>query len=70
MAYGNIYHPETGEWLASVEGGKITGLHGVSYSLVEDQIVDADGNVVGYLAQLEGRTKEAGGLADKLFRRE
>ena len=30
---------------------------------------DADGNVVGYLAQLEGSTKETGALADKLFRR-
>jgi hypothetical protein len=69
MAYGDIYHPVTGEWLASVKDGKITGAHGVSYSVVEDQIMDANGNVVGYLAQLQGPTKEAGDLADKLFRR-
>jgi hypothetical protein len=68
MAYGNIYHPKTRQWLASVKDGKITGAHDVSYSLVEDQIVDASGNVVGYLAQLEGATNEAGALADKLFR--
>jgi hypothetical protein len=68
MAYGDVYHPETGKWLASVKDGKITGAHGISYSLVEDQNVDAEGNVVGYLAQFEGPTTETGALADKLFR--
>ena len=68
MPHGNIYHPETGEWLASVKDGKITGRDGITYSLVEDKIVDADGTVVGYLGQFKNPTKGTGALADKLFR--
>lgn len=68
MAYGDIYHPETGAWLASVKDGKITGADGITYSLVDDKIINADGAVVGYLAQFTSPTKGTGALADKLFR--
>jgi hypothetical protein len=30
MSYGNIYHPETGERLASVKDGKIIGADGIT----------------------------------------
>ncbi len=66
--YGNIYHPETGKWLASVENGKITAPHGLTYSLVDNKIVAADGAIVGYLARYNGPTKGTGRLADQLFR--
>jgi hypothetical protein len=48
--------------------GKITGAHGVTYSLVDDKIVDAAGTIVGYLSQFKSPTQGTGALADKLFR--
>jgi hypothetical protein len=65
--YGNIYHPETGKWLASVENGKIRALGGIVYSLVEDRIVAADGTVLGYIGHFNAPTKGTGQLADQLF---
>jgi hypothetical protein len=66
--YGNIYHPETGKWLASVRDGKITAPGGLAYSLVDDKIVAPDGTEVGYLGPFVGLTKGTGHLADQLFR--
>lgn len=65
--YGFIRHPETGEYLARVEDGKITAPGGVSYSVVDDMIVAADGTELGYLAPFNGLTRETGDLANQLF---
>ncbi|HEV3115173.1 MAG TPA: hypothetical protein VGY99_32220 [Candidatus Binataceae bacterium] len=67
--FGHIYHPETGEYLASVKDGKITGVDGSAYTVEGDEIKDAAGTVVGYLSQFHGPTKGNGDLANRLFRR-
>jgi hypothetical protein len=67
MHYGHIYHPETGAWLASVKDGKITAPGGVSYSLVDDMIVAADGTELGYLSPFIGLAKGTGDLSNRLF---
>jgi hypothetical protein len=69
MHYGHIYHPKTGAWLASVKDGKITARGDVSYSLVGDMIVAADGTKLGYLALRDGLTKGNSDLANRLFPR-
>jgi hypothetical protein len=56
MYYGNIYHPETGEWLASVKDRKILAPEGVSYLLVDEKIFAEDGTDLGYLALFIGPT--------------
>jgi hypothetical protein len=68
-AFGHILDIETGESLASVKDGKITGVNGSTYTLEGDKIKDSAGAVVGYLSQLQGPTKRNGDLANKLFRR-
>jgi hypothetical protein len=67
--YGHIYHPETGKCLAYVKDGKITGEGGVSYSLVGDMIVAADGTELGYLSPLNDLTKGNSDLSNQLFPR-
>jgi hypothetical protein len=67
MHYGYIYHPETGACLASVKDGKITAPGGVTYSLVDDMIVAADGTELGYLSPFIGITKGTGDLCNQLF---
>ena len=68
MAYGNIYHPETGKWLASVKDGKITAPGGITYSLIGDKIVADDGTELGYLGLYTSPTKGIGHLANQLFK--
>jgi hypothetical protein len=60
MYYGNIYHPKTGEWLASVKDGKIVAPEGLTYLLVDNKVVAADGEDLGYLALFIGPTKGTG----------
>jgi hypothetical protein len=67
--YGHIWHPETGKWLASVKDGIITAPGGVSYSLIGDMIVAADGTELGYLGPFMGLTKGTGDLSNQLFPR-
>jgi hypothetical protein len=65
--YGNIYHPETGKWLASVKDGKITGADGNYYLLDGDVIRSESGEELGYLSPLIGKAPGSGDLATKLF---
>jgi enoyl-CoA hydratase/carnithine racemase len=67
--YGFIRHPETGEYIARVQDGKITAPGGISYSLVGDMIVASDGTELGYLGPFIGLTKGTGDLANQLFPR-
>jgi len=60
MHYGNIYHPETGEWLASVTEGKIIAPEGFTYLPVDEKIFAADGTDLGYLSLFIGPTLAMG----------
>lgn len=65
--YGNVYHPETGKWLASVEDGKITKADGTCYRLEGDAILSDSGEVLGYLSAFVGKAEGSADLATKLF---
>jgi hypothetical protein len=65
--YGNIYHPETGKWLASVKDGKVTGADGRTYKVDGDEIVSDTGEVLGHLSSFVGKASGSGDLATKLF---
>jgi hypothetical protein len=67
--YGNLYHPETGRWLASVEDGKITSRDGRSYKLDGQKILSETGEVVGYVSPFIGKAQGSGAIATKLFGR-
>ena len=67
--YGNIYHPETGRWLAQVENGKITTKDGRAYRLDGDKILTENGEEVGFLSPFIGKAVGSGALASKLFGR-
>jgi hypothetical protein len=67
--YGNIYHPETGKWLASVEGGKVMMKDGKSHKLDGNKVVDEDGNVLCHLSPFIGKAVGSGALATKVFGR-
>jgi hypothetical protein len=62
MYYGNIYHPETGEWLAPVNDMKIIAPEGFTYLLVDEKIFAADGTDRGYLALFIGPTLATGAV--------
>lgn len=65
--YGNVYHPETGKWLASVKNGKVTSADGKVYRLDGDAIISETGEVLGYLSAFVGKAEGSGDLATKLF---
>jgi hypothetical protein len=67
--FGHVRHPETGECLAFVKDGKITGVNAITYKVVGDQIVDANDKVVGYLSHYQGPANGNSDLANELFRR-
>lgn len=67
--YGNVYHPETGDWLASVRDGKVIKPDGTSYRLDGDAILSDTGEVLGYLSSFVGKAEGSGDLATKLFGR-
>ncbi len=66
--YGHVRHPETGEVIAWVKDGKITGNHGETYRVEGDAILSESGEVLGYLSAFVGVAGGSADLADKLFR--
>ena len=65
--YGSVYHPETGEFLASVKDGKLVKKDGTFYRLDGDKILSDTGEVIAYLSAFVGKAEGSGDLANKLF---
>jgi hypothetical protein len=67
--FGDLYHPETGKWLAEVKDGKVTKPDGIFYRLEGDAILSDTGEVLGYVSPFIGKAEGSGNLATKLFGR-
>lgn len=63
---GNVYHPETGMWLASAKVGKLTRIDGTVYRLEGERVLCDDGAVLSYLSTFSGKSHGSGSLATKV----